>query len=209
MSHLKFRALVALFFLATLAQESLANRWRSILPLESKRADVGRLFGNPSECGRHQSETRVQPNAWRGLLPLKSSRTDVERLLGPPKGTVAGSDSYETKEEKVRVVYSPGSCDPSLEGPWKVPADTVLSITVFPQTTVLVSSLQLDMRVYKRSQEMHPENWAWFVNAEVGVMVHAMQNNGREEVMSITYRPATKDHELRCPNSAKTEDKKP
>lgn len=150
----------------------------------------------------------MRPNDWCGLLPLKSSRTDVERLLGPPRGIVGGSYSYETKKEKVRIVYSQGLCEPGLEGRWKVPADTVLSITVFPQTTVLVSSLLLDKSMYKRSQEVHPENWVWFVSPEAGVMVHAMLINGREEVMSITCRPATKDDELRCPNSAKTAGKK-
>lgn len=208
MNHWKFQVVMALLLFATLAQDPRANGC-GILPLESKRAEVQHLFGNSIEFDHYQAETRVPPNAWRGLLPLKSTRTDVERLLGSPKGLVAGSYSYETKDEKVRVLYSQGSCEPSLEGQWKVSAETVLSITVFPQTSVLVNSLQLDKRIYKRSQEVHPENWAWYVSSETGVMVHAMQNNGCEEVMSITYRPATKDEHLRCPKNGKTAGKKP
>jgi hypothetical protein len=81
-------------------------------------------------------------------------------------------------------------------------------MTVFPQTKVLVSTLQLDKKTYSRSQETHPENWLYYVSPEKGVMVHAMQNNGCEEVMSITYRPTTKDEGLRCPKNATTADKK-
>src|ERR1700720_1961854 len=87
MSHLKVPALVALLLLATPAKDST-------------------LTG----LGHYQSETRGQSNAWRGLVPLRSTRADVERLLGPPMVLVAGSYSYETKEEKVRVLYSEGSC---------------------------------------------------------------------------------------------------
>ncbi len=201
----KLQGVMALLLFATLPQASRANRWCGILPLESKSPDVQYLFRNSIEIGHYQTESTVAPNAWRGLLPLKSSRADVERLLGPPTGLVASSYSYETKEEKVRVLYSQGSCEPSLEGQWKVPADTVLSITVFPQTTVLVNSLRLDKRIYKRSQEVHPENWVWYVSSETGVMVHAIQNNGCEEVMSITYRTARKDEHLRCPKQGKTD----
>ena len=184
MKHWKFQGVMALLLLATLPQASRATGWCGILLLE---------------FGHHQAESTAPPNAWRGLLPLKSSRAEVERLLGSSTGSVGDIYLYETKDEKVRVVYSQGSCEPSLEGQWKVPADTLLSITVFPQSKVLVNSLRLDMTVYKRGQEMHPENWVWYVSPENGVMVHAIQKNTGEEVMSTTYRPATKDEHLRCP----------
>lgn len=162
------------------------------------------FFPKLNRICHHQAESTAPPNAWRGLLPLKSSRADVERLLGPPAGSVANSYSYETKEEKVRVLYSQGSCEQVWRGNGRVPADTVLAITVFPQTSILVKSLRLDMTIYKRGQEVHPENWVWYVSSETGVMVHAIQKNGGEEVMSTTYRPATKDEHLRCPKQERT-----
>lgn len=204
MKHWKFQGVMALLLFATLPQASRANGWCGILLLESKPPGVQNFSRNSIDFGHYQAESTAPPNTWRGLLPLKSSRADVERLLGPPTGSVSTSYSYETKEEKVRVLYSQGSCDPSSEGQWKVPADTVLSITVFPQTSVLVNSLRLDKTIYKRSQEVHPENWVWYVSSEIGVMVHAIQKNGGEEVMSTTYRPATKDEHLRCPRQEKT-----
>src|SRR5687767_11056908 len=210
MNHRKFQGVMALLLFAMLPQASGANRWPAILALQSKLPEVQSVFQTSIKFRHHsQVESTVLSNAWRGLLPLKSSRADVERLLGAPTGLVAGSYSYETKEEKVRVLYSQGSCDPSLEGQWKVPADTVLSITVFPQTSVLVNSLRLNESIYKRSQEVHPENWVWYVNSENGVMVHAIRNNGCEEVMSITYRPAKKDEHLRCPKQEKTDRNRP
>jgi hypothetical protein len=205
MNHWKFQGVIALLLFASLPQASRA----AILPLESKPREVQSLFRASIAFGNYQAESTVLPNAWRGLVPIKSSRADVERLLGSPTGSVAGSYSYETKEEKVRVLYSQGLCEPSLEGRWKVPSDTVLSITVFPQTTVLVNRLRLDNRIYKRSQEAHPENWVWYVSSETGVMIQAIRNNGCEEVMSITYRPATKDEHLRCPKQEKTDDNRP
>ncbi len=208
-NYWKFEVVMPLFLFAMLPSASHANNWCNILSLESKPSEVQYFFGNSIEFGRYQMEPKVPPNAWRGLLPLRSSRAEVERLLGPPKGSVASSYSYETKEEKVRVLYSQGACEPSLEGQWNVPAETVLSITVFPQTIVLVNSLRLDNTIYKRSQEVHPENWAWYVSSDTGVMVHTLLKNGCEEVMSITYRPGAKDETLRCPRNGRTARKTP
>ncbi|MGH9966965.1 MAG: hypothetical protein ACREBG_03895 [Pyrinomonadaceae bacterium] len=210
MNHLKFLTLSVPLLLASIAQDSGARGWREPQRVWFPGDDRTVLREKLTGIDRGQSETRLPSNAWHGLVPLKSTRAEVERLLGPPKGLLAGNYSYETKKEKVRVVYSEGSCKRSLEGQWKVPVDTVLSVTVFPQTTVLVNTLGLDKTIYKRNQEVHPENWAWYASAETGVMIHTMQNNGCEEVMSITYRPTTKDEELRClTNNAKMTFKKP
>jgi hypothetical protein len=177
MKHWRFHGVMALLLLTPPPQASRANGCGILLP-ESKPPGVQYLSRRSIESGHHQAESTAPPNAWRGLVPLKSSRADVERMLGSSTGSVGDIYLYETKDEKVRVVYSQGSCEPSLEGQWKVPADTVLSTTVFPQSKVLVNSLRLDMTVYKRSQEVHPENWVWYVSSETGVMVHAIQKNG-------------------------------
>lgn len=198
MSHSKFLALVAMLLLMIPAKHFRADAWRRISPVNSMRASLGPLGRDVAGLRKYQAKTLVLSNAWRGLVPLMSTRADVERLLGSSKGSLADSYLYETKEEKVRVVYSEGSCKPSLEGQWNVPVDTVLSITVFPQIEVLVRSLRLDKKTYSRTQEAHPDNWLYYVSPQSGVMVHAMQNNGCEEVMSITYRPTTKDEGLRC-----------
>jgi hypothetical protein len=59
-------------------------------------------------------------------------RADVEQLLGSAKGFFAGKYDYETKAEKVKVVYSEGACKSILEGKWNVPADTLLSNSPSP-----------------------------------------------------------------------------
>lgn len=209
MRYSKSLALVAILFLTIPAKHSRPYAWRRISSDNSIWACLGPLGRDAAGLRNYQSNTLVLSNAWRGLVPLMSTRADVERLLGSSKGSLAGSYAYETKEEKVRVVYSEGSCTPSLEGQWNAPVDTVLSVTVFPQTKVLVDSLRLDRRIFSRTQEAHPENWLYYVSAEKGVMVHAEQNNACEEVMSITYRPTTKDERLRCPNNAENPGKKP
>jgi len=199
MSYLKLLAgLVSILLLTTPVNKSAVGRTEETSLHNSTLAELGLLGRKPTGPRNVQSQPLVSPNAWRSLVPLKSMRADVEQLLGSAKGFLAGSYHYETKAEKVRVVYSEGACKPSLEGQWNVPADTLLSITVFPQTTVLVSSLRLHKGTYSRSQETHPDNWLYYVSPEKGVMVHAMQNNGCEEVMSITYRPNKKDEGWRC-----------
>src|SRR6266850_2314540 len=209
MSYLKLPASLVVILLLTMhVKDSAVVRREETSPLNPLWADLGLLAATPTVLRNYQSQSLVTPNAWRGLVPLKSTRADVEQLLGSSKGLLAGNYNYETKTEKVEVMYSEGSCKPSLEGQWNVPVDTVLSITVFPQTKVLVSTLRLDERTFSRAQEAHPENWLYYVSPEKGVMVHAMQINGCEEVMSITYRPTTKDEGLRCPKNAKKADKK-
>jgi len=179
MNHSKFSPFLAILLSMTLVRDSPAATWRGTSAINSARADLRILDGKPTGWRSYQSECLVESNAWHGLLPLRTTREDVERLLGPAKGLLAGSYAYETKDEKVRVVYSEGSCSSSLEGRWNVPIDTVLSITVFPNTTVLVSALHIDKGKYSRTQETHPENWLYYVSTKKGVMVHAMQHNGR------------------------------
>ena len=60
---------------------------------------------------------------WRGIVPLRSTRADVERLLGRPN---AKYERYQIENEEATVTFSKGEC---AEG-WKVPRDTVLSITI-------------------------------------------------------------------------------
>lgn len=73
---------------------------------------------------------------WRGIVPLRSNRSDVERLLGMPNGKY---QRYEIKNEEATIIFSKGEC---VEG-WKVPRDTVISITVTFKQSPKLSDLKL------------------------------------------------------------------
>lgn len=138
---------------------------------------------------------------WRGIVPVRSTRTDVEKLLGSP--LKLGGSVYETETERISVFYSAGAlCRGGLPGDWNVPRDTVLSLTVSPTTTLLLSDLHLNVS-YKKALDPHIQGNIYYVNEEEGARVttRALQD-GAEEVYSILYTPAATDSHLRCPKSA-------
>lgn len=142
---------------------------------------------------------RVQRNVWRGIRPLHSSKEDVERILGRPKRQLLNqSYAYDTNDEKIDVLYSEGPCTPSVVGKWNVPKHTVLRITVHPQHTVLMSSLQLGIDKYERIRDPNIRDWFFWVNREEGVMIQSELKEGVERVMSITYSRSSEDRGLLC-----------
>jgi hypothetical protein len=139
-----------------------------------------------------------QPEGWRGLVPLHSTRADVERLLGAPTKSHGVASTYDTKEERVLVFYSGGSCKKGVSEEWNVPADTVLSITVHPNAKLLVDSLKLDKSKYRREGDPHADLIVYYVNKEEGIRVEARMLEEGEDVDNITYEAAAKDSPLRC-----------
>ena len=100
----------------------------------------------------------VKAKEWRGIIPLHSTRVDVERLLG---GASAKKQltTYQTKREAVSVLYASGPpCGSDAGSEWKVPKDTVVSITVSPKDRVLLSGLEIDLTTYNRLSGIHRPN---------------------------------------------------
>lgn len=152
-------------------------------------------------------------NSWRGLVPLHSNRRGVEALLGAPGRSWETSAAYDMEYETVTVKYSKGNCDaPSTE--WNVPKDTVVEFVVTPRLSFLLRHLNLDLERYQR-QELFPlpeipkpPKVVNYINHRDGIAIRAQSDGGSEEVISITYLPATKDEQLRCHRNAKTGGKK-
>ena len=147
------------------------------------------------EATKHMTSNR---NGWRGIMPLRSVRRDVERLLGGPTNSLGETYIYESKAERVHVLYAQAPCENTEVGKWNVPVDTVLKLTVYPQRTILVRDLHLSRASYPRTPEAHPENWVHYINDKDGVTVNAMISLGREKVMSFVYEPSKKQERLRC-----------
>ncbi|HZI88656.1 MAG TPA: hypothetical protein VFD48_17615 [Pyrinomonadaceae bacterium] len=111
-------------------------------------------------------------NVWRGIRPLHSTRADVEKILGQPKRqSLDQTYAYETTEEQIDVLYSEGPCSSSVVGQWNVPADTVLRVTIYPLTNILIPNLRLDRNKYSRGPAPHIPNWFFWVNRDEGVII--------------------------------------
>lgn len=150
------------------------------------------------EVVRMQADS-VQRNVWRGIRPLYSTRDDVERVLGQPKRrSLNQSYVYDTNEENIDAFYSDGPCSPSIVGKWNVPANTVLSITIHPQVTVLINDLQLNIDKYERVPDPNIPDWFFWTNREEGIMIQSEVRDGVERVMSITHSRSNKDKALLC-----------
>ena len=151
-----------------------------------------------NEIVRLQSGNRPR-NTWRGIQPLFSTRDDVERVLGKPKQQSLNDDYvYETAEERIRVLYSERPCEPSVVGNWDVPSNTVLRITVIPQKTLLSKDLNLDKEAYRRGPDPNIPNAFFWLNLNDGIMIESELRDGCEKVVTITYKPSTRDRNLLC-----------
>lgn len=156
---------------------------------------------------------QIYRNSWRGLVPLHSHRRSVEALLGASARSWETTAAYDAENEIVTVKYSKGSCDaPSTE--WNVPDDTVVEFVVTPRLSFLLRDLNLDLNSYQRQKLFplpeipNPPKVVNYINHRDGIAIRAQSEGGSEEVISITYRPATKDEQLRCHSNAKTAGKK-
>jgi hypothetical protein len=148
----------------------------------------------------HAAAAQSASNAWNGLVPLGSTRADVEQLLGTPKMSHGLVYTYETKDDRVDVLYSAGPCALSGVEKWNVPSDVVISMQVNPKQTILIDSLHLDAKKYVRFREAHPDNWVQYWNEADGTFVHTIFYGKNEELYFTEYRPTTKQKTLRCPD---------
>lgn len=134
-----------------------------------------------------------QAKGWRGLVPLHSTRADVERLLGAPRESRGVASTYDTKDERVLVFYATGQCKEGSDD-WKVPRDTVVSITVHPNAKLLVDELKLEKMKYERVVDYHVQGLVHYFSKEDGVRVSArVLGEEGEDVDSITYEPTSED----------------
>jgi len=136
----------------------------------------------------------VEGKEWRGIMPLHSTRADVERLLGPSKSKSQLS-IYQTADEAVSVLYASGPpCGSDAGSEWKIPKDTVVSITVSPKNRVYLAELKIDLAKYEHFNDTHRPNITTYLSRENGERIQVFQG----EVMSITYFAPTSDEDLRC-----------
>ena len=139
----------------------------------------------------------VEPKGWRGIVPMHTTRSEVERVLGPPSEKLSEySVLYRTENETVTINYAKGlPCGIGEKySQWRVARDTVASIHVTPSKGSPLSKLSIDESKYKKRSGGHRPEDIYYINERDGETLRVFMN----EVMDITYSPATGDEHLRC-----------
>jgi hypothetical protein len=127
----------------------------------------------------------LQTQTWKDIVPLKSTEADVERILGKPLPQVPNKKigQYETKNEKVTITYSAGTCQNPAgdDNVYNIPPRTVLSIDVYPKQPPKLADYQFDKSKFKTSRVgdvgnftdywMRNEGFEFLVDNDRGVIV--------------------------------------
>lgn len=130
--------------------------------------------------------------AWRGIVPLRSTRADVEKLLGPPTLEDSG---YEINGERVQISYSSRGCQEGLPAGWKVPADTVVTISVSSKNDMKLADVLVPGRNYDQIYSVHTPQLVDYADVSEGVRYTTIDGS----VHSITYFGSeADDKKLRC-----------
>jgi hypothetical protein len=105
---------------------------------------------------------------------------------------------YETKSEVVFVGYSGDPCTSNDDSRWRVPVNTVISVTVNLEKTPKFSSLKLNRKKFTKTDDPELHRYTSYTSAELGVD-YSVNAEGR--VYSIDWFPTIKDENaLQCPS---------
>ena len=99
--------------------------------------------------------------------------------------------AYETKHERVYIVYAGGRCEPNTPYKYNVPRDTVFEVIVQPKTRLIANELPLDKSKYKKVGSLAHKFISYYINREEGVIVEA--GTCEKKVTSIIYTPPAKN----------------
>jgi len=126
---------------------------------------------------------------WRGIVPLQSTREQLEQLVGVLDRRC---QCYSTETESIRVEYASGPCTGDLPG-WNVPADTVLSLKIYPKKPLVFSELKIQKEDFVTTVD--DTVTTYYGNGEKGLR-YAVTSLGT--VASIWHGPSVKQNKLRC-----------
>lgn len=135
---------------------------------------------------------------WCAIVPLHSTRADVERLLKRKPVRCGGNACiYDLPDKTVFALYAnePTCRNDDATTSFKVPADTVIEITVHFKTPQPFSTLDVDISKYDRAPDPELKGLVYMSDYTEGVR---METSG-DTVRAITYYAAKKDDDLRCP----------
>jgi hypothetical protein len=138
---------------------------------------------------------------WHGIRVLRSSRKDVERILSMP--TERGLSTFDVGTDRVNISFSGAPCAKGWPYGWNVPEGTVVKIMVYPQKSVRVADLRVELSEFEKFAPSENAVVVYYNNEAQGISIGVTADG--ESVRSIEYFPATKDLHLRCPEFAQRE----
>lgn len=141
-------------------------------------------------------------DGWKDIRPLKTDKKTVEKILGTPKVDSNGYHGYKIGDVFIQVNYSTEPCVGDLlnRGKYNVPKDTVLEYIVYFHEFTELSKLKFDRKKFTESRSEHLSEVFYLASREIGVIIAAFEQQGREYVSNIEFRPKTKDMEkVKCP----------
>ena len=141
--------------------------------------------------------TPLQQSAegYKGMVPLITQRSEAEKLLGSPNHPCENFCFYEVGDDRIFVRYASEPC--SKENNWTVPSGTVIELSVYPGDDPKFSSLKLDRRHFKKTDDPELHGYSWYEDEKAGV-TYCVSQKGR--VTGIHwYGAAERDQKLRCP----------
>jgi hypothetical protein len=130
-------------------------------------------------------------------VPLHSTRADVEQKIKVKPVRCGGNACLnELSDKTVFVLYAGESTcrNDDATTSWKVPADTVIEITVHFTTAQSFSALDIDVSKYDRVPDKELHGLVYLSDYAQGVRMETTGNN----VRAITHYPAAKDDHLCC-----------
>jgi hypothetical protein len=134
----------------------------------------------------------AQGKAWKGIVPLHSTRADVERLLGPSNLEDSG---YDIDGQRVLINYSSQGCQEGLPAGWKVPANTVVSISVSSKNEIELADVLVSGKNYDQIYRVHTPQMVDYVDVQEGVRYTTIDG----AVQTTTYFGSeADDKKLRC-----------
>jgi len=144
-------------------------------------------------CLAFGSDVQQQTHGWRGIVPLHSTRRDVERLLGVGKGLCRCE--YTLEDGNVSFQYSGKPCAEVRERGWRVPRDTVISISFYPKINSRFSELAIDKAKYEKKADPEIEGAFSYFNEADGILIEV----DGDRVSGFYYTATKRDENLRCP----------
>jgi hypothetical protein len=153
-----------------------------------KRASLSILFMLLTASITNISSER----GWHGIVPLQSTRKDVEKLLGHPKSKC--NCFYSLANENVIFEYTDRVCSEDSSSGWKVPLDTVVSISVYPLNTRWINEHQINKTRYKIEKDPELPGITHYTSIEDGLIISA----DNDKIMGYHYGPSAKDRHLNC-----------
>jgi hypothetical protein len=142
--------------------------------------------------------TLGQNNIWNGIVPLKSTRADVEKILGKPITDIKdkSADEYKTKNERVFVQYSMGTCDTQPNNGWNIPKGKVLLISIYPNLKPKFAEFKFDKTKFEVLPDYDMKNIIYYSNDKDGVNIEVDTVEG--VINAFRYGVESKDDYLRC-----------